>query len=297
MTGYATTSVETDVGVLTIDLKSVNARFLDVQFYLPDTFRSFERMLRDMLLQYVTRGKLECRLSLAREKRSAVSHALNEPLLSKLVSLEKKILAHFPQAMPLSVSDLLHWQGVVMDPTVSVEVLQEQLTAAMSAAIRAFVSSRDGEGGALTVNLFEKVESMAEIIRTLTPLVPQILLQFQEKLTARMQEILGLAISLGGVPVLSRDDAGERIRQEVLLYGLRIDIAEELSRLSIHLDEVRRILGKGGQVGKRLDFLLQELNREANTLGSKSSAREVTAASLDLKLLIEQMREQVQNLE
>ena len=140
---------------------------------------------------------------------------------------------------------------------------------------------------------------MEAIVLRITPLVPQVVQQFQQKATSRMEEALGLGQHVGNASnqSITREEALDRVRQEVTLYGIRIDVAEELARLSAHLTETRHILKKGGQVGKRLDFMMQELNREANTLGSKAALKELADASMELKLLIEQMREQVQNLE
>ena len=162
--------------------------------------------------------------------------------------------------------------------------------------VASFVESRKREGAALEAMLLSRIVSMEEIIKRITPLIPQVIAQFQQKAVERMQDALGLA-GHGTPQVLTRQEVFERIRQEVTLYGIRIDVSEELSRLTAHLNETRHILKKGGQVGKRLDFMMQELNREANTLGAKASVKELADASMELKLLIEQMREQVQNLE
>ena len=162
--------------------------------------------------------------------------------------------------------------------------------------IAAFIDSRRREGAALETMLQSRIDSMETIVKRITPLIPQVISQFQHKAIERMQDALGLA-GHGNPPTLTRQEVLERIRQEVTLYGIRIDVSEELSRLSAHLNETRHILKKGGQVGKRLDFMMQELNREANTLGAKASVKELADASMELKLLIEQMREQVQNLE
>lgn len=297
MTGYASTSAETVAGLLTIELKSVNSRFLDLQFRMGDDLRVFEPILREALMQQVSRGKIECRLSLAREKQASSSHVLNSDLLKDLVQLQDEVRKKFPEASSFTVNELLRWPGVIEEGGIEQETLQKQLLGAMSSTVASFVSARDREGHALTATLLEKVAEMEQIVKRITPLIPQILLQFQQKSTERMQEALGLAITGGISSVVSEQDVYERIRQEVLMYGTKIDVSEELSRMVIHLDETRNVLKKGGPVGKRLDFMLQELNREANTLGSKATVREVSDASIDLKLLIEQIREQVQNLE
>jgi len=297
MTGYASTSTETAAGLLTIEVKSVNSRYLDLQFRMSDELRVFEPLLREAVMQQVSRGKIECRLTLAREKKASLSYALNNALLGELAQLQKEAQKLFPEAAPLTVNELLRWPGVIEEAGIEQETLQKQVVSAMSSAVDSFASARDREGNALTATLLEKVDGMEAIVQKVTPLIPQILLQFQQKSMERMQEALGLAPTNSGHSVVSEQDAYERIRQEVLIYGTKIDVAEELSRMTIHLEETRNILQKGGPVGKRLDFMLQELNREANTLGSKATVREVSDASIDLKLLIEQMREQVQNLE
>jgi uncharacterized protein (TIGR00255 family) len=296
MTGYASTSTETAAGLLTIELKSVNSRYLDLQFRINDELRAFEPLLREAIMQHVSRGKIECRLFLAKEKKASLSLALNSTLLQELSQLQGEVRRRFPDARPLTVSDLLRWPGVIEEADIETETLQKQVLGAMSATIGSFASARDREGQALTATLLEKVEAMEAIVQKITPLIPQVLAQFQQKSAERMQEALGLALTGTGVSV-PENDLYDRIRQEVILYGAKIDVSEELSRMAIHLEETRNILKKGGPVGKRLDFMLQELNREANTLGSKATVREVSNASIDLKLLIEQIREQVQNLE
>ena len=168
------------------------------------------------------------------------------------------------------------------------------------ATIKEFIASREREGAALSAVLLRCVDEMDAIVLRITPLLPLVLQQFQQKSINRLEEALGLALDkpdLSNAPSISRDEVIDRIRQEVTMYGIRIDVSEELARLSGHLTETRQILKKGGQVGKRLDFMMQELNREANTLGSKAALKELADASMELKLLIEQMREQVQNLE
>jgi uncharacterized protein (TIGR00255 family) len=299
MTGYAVTTRETANGTLTLEMRSVNSRFLDLQFRINDDLRSFEPALREAIMSRVSRGKVECRLSFGR-KAAAAGNALNTALLAQLEGMQAEIQARFPQAAPLSVSELLRWPGMVEDAAASQETLQAEVGAAAVDTLDAFVESRKREGAALEAMLLARIADMEQIVTRITPVVPQVIAQFQQKATERMRESLGLALQsgeAGAQPVLSQQEAAERIRQEVTLYGIRIDIAEELTRLGAHLAETRHILKKGGQVGKRLDFMMQELNREANTVGSKAPAKELSDAAMALKLLIEQMREQVQNLE
>nr|WP_217346801.1 YicC/YloC family endoribonuclease [Noviherbaspirillum sp. L7-7A]MBV0878375.1 YicC family protein [Noviherbaspirillum sp. L7-7A] len=299
MTGYAVTTRETAHGTLTLELRSVNSRFLDLQFRINDDLRSFEPMLREAIMSRIVRGKVECRLSFGR-KAAGPGNAVNTALLEQLAALQAQVQTRFGDAAPLSVNELLRWPGMLEEAAASQETLQAEIGAAAADTLNAFVESRQREGAALETMLLARVADMEQIVARITPIVPQVISQFQQKATDRMRETLGLAwqsAEAGAQPQMSQQEAAERIRQEVTLYGIRIDIAEELTRLGAHLGETRHILKKGGQVGKRLDFMMQELNREANTVGSKAPAKELSDAAMALKLLIEQMREQVQNLE
>ena len=295
MTGYAVATSEGAAGTLTIEIKSVNSRFLDLQFRINDELRALEPDLRSAIMAAITRGKVEVRLSFGR-KASGGSSALNHELLADLARLQGEVTRHFAQAAPMTVAELLRWPGVIEESTIGQESLQADVAALTATTLAAFVDSRKREGAALEAMLHSRIEAMEAIVKRITPLIPQVIAQFQHKAIERMQDALGLA-GHGNPSTLTRQEVLERIRQEVTLYGIRIDVSEELSRLSAHLNETRHILKKGGQVGKRLDFMMQELNREANTLGAKASVKELADASMELKLLIEQMREQVQNLE
>lgn len=300
MTGYAVTTHEIGNGTLTIELKSVNSRFLDLQFRINDDLRALEPMLREAIMARITRGKVECRVSFGRKAAAGGNQALNHAALDTLANLQAELRLRFADAAPLSIGELLRWPGVVEDAEMGQDALQTEAATAMQNTMHAFVESRVREGNALQAMLLSRVDDMEAIVRRITPLIPQVIAQFQQKATERMQEALGLAVKSADnatQPAISREEALDRIRQEVTLYGIRIDVAEELSRLAAHLEETRAILKKGGQVGKRLDFMMQELNREANTLGSKAAVKELADASMAMKLLIEQMREQVQNLE
>ena len=295
MTGYAVATSESAAGTLTIEIKSVNSRFLDLQFRINDELRALEPDLRAAIMAAITRGKVEARLSFGR-KVAGGAQALNHALLADLARLQGEVTRHFVSAPLMSVAELLRWPGVVEESHIGQESLQADVAALTAKTIAAFVDSRKREGAALEAMLLARIDAMEAIVRRITPLIPQVIAQFQQKAVERMQDALGLA-GHGNPSTLTRQEVFERIRQEVTLYGIRIDVSEELSRLSAHLNETRHILKKGGQVGKRLDFMMQELNREANTLGAKASVKELADASMELKLLIEQMREQVQNLE
>lgn len=296
MTGYAVTTRDTAAGTITLELRSVNSRFLDLQFRINDELRTVEPLLRESITARLVRGKVECRLSFGRKAAETSARALNSSVLTTLQSLQQQASSRFPEAAPLTINDILRWPGVIEEADINQETLQNDILSTLKETLDAFVDSRAREGQALHQIITTRIDAMEEIVSRITPLVPQAIAQYQQKSIERMQEALGIALGDQAAPV-TRDDILERIKQEVTLYGIRIDIAEELSRLSAHLTETRHILKKGGQVGKRLDFMMQELNREANTLGSKAALKELTDAAMELKLLIDQMREQVQNLE
>jgi uncharacterized protein (TIGR00255 family) len=295
MTGYAVSNRDSDAGSITLEIRSVNSRFLDLQFRINDDLRSLEPMLREAITARVSRGKVECRLSFGRKERTA-SLAANDELLTALNAAQHAVLTRFPDARPLSVNELLRWPGVLHEAELAQDSLQADVQATLKQALDAFIESRQREGAALKTMLLSRVDDIEAIVVNITPLVPAAVEQFRQKAIDRLREAMGLAAGDAKTAV-SSEDMHERIRQEVTLYGIRVDVAEELTRLSGHLTETREILKKGGQVGKRLDFMMQELNREANTLGSKAAVKELSDASMQMKLLIEQMREQVQNLE
>ncbi len=296
MTGYAITSRENEAGSLTVEIKSVNSRFLDLQFRMNDDFRAFEPPFREAIISRLTRGKVECRFSFARKEQLQNNKTLNPVVLNQIAHFQEELHRQFPSSPHLSQYEILRWPGVIEENTVSDENLSAQAMDCLQTTLDAFILSREREGASLQTVLTHKISEMEAIVLRINPIVPQLVAQFQQKSINRLQEALGLTNG-NNLPTISREEALDRIRQEVALYGIRIDIAEELTRLSGHLSETRHILANGGQVGKRLDFMMQELNREANTLGSKAALKELADAAMELKLLIEQMREQVQNLE
>lgn len=298
MTGFATSTVETDAGTITAEIKSVNSRFLDLQFRINDDFRSIEPLFRDAIARKLFRGKVECRFSFGKKTSNTNSKALNAVTLAQIAQFQAEISQQFPSAAPLTSNEILRWSGVIEESEINADSLQATITTTINATLDAFISSREREGAALELELTSRISAMEAIVQRITPMMPLVVQQFQQKATARLEEALGLAMQKANTnQTITRDEALDRIRQEVTMYGIRIDVTEELGRLSAHLTETRHILKKGGQVGKRLDFMMQELNREANTLGSKAAVKELADASMELKLLIEQMREQVQNLE
>jgi uncharacterized protein (TIGR00255 family) len=283
MTGYAASSQDLGQATLTLEIKSVNSRYLDIGFRLGEELRFLEMSLRERISERIGRGKLECRGYL-QAQTGGRDRAPNPELVAELGRLDSLVRASLPQAAPLSVAEVLRWPGVLAEDSLSNEQLQGATLEAFARMLDEFVASRQREGAKLADVMRERAARMREHVIAVTPLVPAAIGAYQERLAAKLREA-----------VANLDE--DRIRQEVGVFAAKIDVAEELARLVTHLDEVERVLKKGGAVGKRLDFLMQELNREANTLASKSVSAEVTAIALELKLLIEQMREQVQNLE
>ncbi|MBN3723762.1 YicC/YloC family endoribonuclease [Burkholderia sp. Ac-20379] len=303
MTGYASATRElvansgNGATSVSVELRTVNSRFLDLNFRMPDDVRVCEPALREMLMNKLSRGKVDVRINLQRSEQMSQAGALNRAALDQLAELERAVLVSFPDSERLRTGEILRWPGVLAESGVSAETLREAVLACGKEAIGELVVVRQREGAQLATMLLGNVTEMEAIVARITPLVPELIAKHQQKIVERLQEALGLAASESGQTVVTREEAAERIRQEVTMYGIRIDIAEELQRLTAHLNETRHVIEKGGRVGKRLDFMMQELNREANTLGSKAAAKELADASMALKLLIEQMREQVQNLE
>ena len=289
MTGYASVSRELSQGSLGLEIRSVNSRFLDIAFRMNDEMRFCEPMLRERVVAAVTRGKVEVRVGIGRGSAGGPSRetrplAVNPDAVRRLTAAAAEIRALAPQASELRMIEILNWPGVLEDAGVAPDAMRDMVAALAGEALAEFTASRRREGEKLRDMLIGRIDAIAHWVSRIEPLLPQIVADHHARLAARLRDALGAA-----------DD--ERIRQEVALFGIKIDVAEELSRLGAHLGEVRRVLDGSGASGKRLDFLMQELNREANTLGSKSVSTDVSAAALEIKVLIEQMREQVQNIE
>lgn len=287
MTGYAAGSRDLGFASLNLELKSVNSRYLDLGFRISEDLRFLEMPLREQIAAKVQRGKLEVRGGLqsrAAQGQGGRETLPNQAAMEHLARMESAVLATLHGAKPLTVADVLRWPGVLAEEGLDTDKLQTEALALLQQLLEEFIATRAREGEKLAAVLLDRAARMREQVAKVKPLLPVALAEYQERLATKLREA-----------VANLDE--DRIRQELGVFAAKIDVEEELARLVTHLDEVERVLKKGGAVGKRLDFLMQELNREANTLASKSVSAEVTAVALELKLLIEQMREQVQNLE
>ncbi len=282
MTGYASVAAEQGGQRVTVELRSVNSRYLEIHFRLADEVRSLEPQLRERLQRELVRGKVECRIAVQTGATQAPSLALNEALLYALAGIAGQVAQAIPAAAPLTVADVLRWPGML--DAGSATALEACGLKLLDEAMLALQLSRRREGAALAQHLRERVEDIRARLAELGTHLPRVLVEYRNRLARRFAEVV---VSAGE----------ERIAQELVLFAQRTDVDEECSRLAAHLQAVEALLDRGGPVGKPLDFLMQELNREANTLASKSVAAAVTNVALELKVLIEQMREQVQNLE
>lgn len=294
MTGFASLHGNTPLGEITIDLRCVNSRFLDLAVRLPEELRRFEALLRETITCRVLRGKFECSVSLKRELTND-SADIDAAALLSLKTLQAKVLSEIRDASPLRVVDILTYPGIVTHKNMDENALREALLKTLNEALDEFSASREREGEALGKVLLTYCDDIEANVITIENKMPAILASLKEKLTERLQE--GLEGVLAEHSGLTKEEVTDRIHQEVTLYALKMGIDEEINRLRTHTTEVRRVLAAGGAVGRRLDFLTQEMNREANTLGSKAASIEMTDTSLALKLAIDKMREQIQNLE
>lgn len=297
MTGYATVqslppgdspASTANAPVLGMEIRSVNSRFLDLSFRLSDELRPNEPALRELIATRIKRGKVEVRAWIEGRSDNTLRQP-NAPELQKLVGLQDQVRAWLPNARELSVAEVLQTLSrTAPTPTGLADTLHDMAQRAVSD----FSASREREGGRLATMLLDRTAQLRQLAAQAQPMVPQLVELQRQRFLDRWNEALGAAQADAAASA-----AQERALAEATAFAIRIDVAEELTRLQSHLDEIERLIHKGGEVGKRLDFFIQELHREANTLGSKSSNLDLTRISVDMKVLIEQMREQVQNLE
>ena len=282
----------TDSAAVTVELRSVNSRFLDISFRMPDELRQHEAALRDLVTAGCRRGKVDVRVSAAKSSGDDWPQPTSDQL-NRLSRLEGTVTSWMGKAQPLTVNEVLHWCRSA--PVATSGRVDEALMEAGKRAVAALREARAREGEKLVAILMERIVRLRELAAQAEPLVPAVVARQQQRFLERWVEALkATGAAEGTVPT---EALRERALNEAATFALRIDVAEELSRLRAHLEEIARLLKAGGELGKRLDFLIQELHREANTLGSKSAALELTGVSVEMKVLIEQMREQVQNVE
>ncbi|VEE06679.1 YicC/YloC family endoribonuclease [Neisseria animalis] len=285
MTGFANVAGECGSKRINLEIRAVNHRYLDVQFRMPEDLRHLEGALREQIAAAAVRGKLECRIQVQDIVQGGQGLAVNQELVDRLAKLNKQWRKQHEGLGKLTVADILKFPGVLASQNEDTEVFAKTVQALLSQALQDFSSARAREGKKLAEHLLQRLDGMTEIVDELSKKFPDLLEAHMEKVRARLAEAVG-------------NIDNDRLQQEFALFIQKSDVDEEFSRLRTHIGEVRRIVTEGkGSAGKRLDFLMQELNREANTLGSKAIAAECTQASVELKVLIEQMREQVQNIE
>ena len=284
MTGFASASAELPGASLAAELRSVNHRYLDLSLKLTDELRTLEPALRERLTGALKRGKVELRLGVTKTTPGAARLAVDVGRVAALASAAVDVERQVPRAAMLSVHEILRWPGVLVEPTVDADTLLSRALALVDEALGELSSARAREGAKLSAILTARLDDIDAQVARVAPRIPAVHLAYTEKLHARLREA-GL------------DPNEDRLKQELALFATKVDVDEELERLATHVAEFRRVLAAGGSAGKRLDFLAQELHRESNTLGSKSVDAELSRAALELKVPVEQIREQVQNIE
>jgi uncharacterized protein (TIGR00255 family) len=284
MTAFSRCELSQDQGNLAWELRSVNHRYLEVGLRLPEAFRELEGPLRERLRKELARGKVECTLRFNPGANQQPSLQVNQPLVAELIALTDSLSARMSNAAPISPLDILAWPGVLVGDEADQSGLLQQASTLFEQALGELKAQRGREGAELKALIEERLDAIMERVAQLREMMPQLLAAHRQKLIDRFAEAQ-----------LELD--GTRVEQELVLLAQKIDVAEELDRLATHVNETRRVLNDRGAIGRRLDFLMQEFNREANTLGSKAIDSRSTQAAVDLKVYIEQMREQVQNIE
>ncbi len=284
MTAFSSQEMSGASGSLIIELRSVNQRYLDITFRIPEELRSLESQCRSAISARLSRGKVECNLRYQPPEAAKDELQLDMALVKRISDASREIDHILYDHAPISSLEILRWPGVMQTRSIDKDKLYAGVDALLETALSDLIATREREGEKLAAVIEQRCSAMSEIIQQVQQTMPEIMSAWREKLEARLQQA-------------SLNLDAERLEQEIVLLANKTDVDEEMDRLSMHLEEVRRVLGDDQPIGRRLDFLMQELNREANTLGSKSVHVDSTRASVDMKVLIEQMREQVQNIE
>lgn len=288
MTAFARFEEQSEAFNLTWEIKSVNHRYLEIGMRLPDKLRHLEIELRNRLRKNLGRGKIELGLRVEEQNSNDTSFQVDEALVKQLVAAKEKIETMLVACNTVNAIDFMRWPGVLSSPTSDTEKLEEVVLASFDKLLALFIENREREGAELEQMVSQRLDKIADYVALFRRNLPETLANHREKLQNRLMQILDRQ---------SAQIDQDRLEQELVIFAQKIDIEEELDRLEAHSREVARILKEGGAVGRQLDFLMQELNREANTTGSKSANAEQSQAVVDLKVLIEQMREQIQNIE
>jgi uncharacterized protein (TIGR00255 family) len=284
MTAFSRVAKPTEFGNVQWEIRSVNQRFLDIHFRLHESMRHLEVPLREKLRARLQRGKIEVALYFHPQKTDKNHFAINHDLVDGLIQAHQQLAEKLGTDNQLSPMQLLQWQGVLEQPEADTEARDALILSYFDEAIDTLIAARGREGDSMKALLVERIEQIAEKVALVREQMPDILAWQKQRLLDRFEDLQAKVDQ-------------ERIEQEMVFLAQKTDVAEELDRLDTHVTEITRILNKGGTVGRRLDFLIQELNREANTLSAKSISKITTTAAVDIKVLIEQMREQVQNIE
>ncbi|HPE81394.1 MAG: YicC family protein [Chromatiaceae bacterium] len=284
MTAFAREQGHGEYGELTWEIRSVNHRFLESTVRLPEELRAIEPVVRERVTLRLGRGKVECNLRFKAATAAATELKVNDGLVDQILAAADKMAHRLHSSHQLSIMDLLRWPGVLETAEQDFTPLQEAAVELLDKTIDSLLDAREREGGRLAELIAQRITLMRAQVELARERMPQVIAAVRERLRSRLAEVAE-----------TLDQA--RLEQEMALLAQRLDVDEEMDRLRTHLDEVERVLEQDEPVGRRLDFLMQELNREANTLGSKSADSETTAVSVEMKVLIEQMREQVQNIE
>ncbi len=284
MTSYGRTEQSGDWGEASCEIRTVNHRYLEMSLRLPEELRFLEQKIRDLISKKLKRGKVDCNIRFTQQESSKDALPVNQELLTKVIETAEATSSQLKTSTPLNPLDLLRWPGVLDKDVPDPEKIGSPLLELIDQTLNSAIATREREGGKIRTMVLERCATSKEIVSNVRQLMPDILDNLREKLLLRAQE-------------LSNEFNQDRLEQELLLLTQKMDVAEEMDRLDAHIDEVSRVLDQKGPVGRRLDFLMQEMNRESNTLGSKSAHLDTTNSSVDLKVLIEQMREQIQNIE
>ncbi|RTL13253.1 MAG: YicC family protein [Neisseriaceae bacterium] len=285
MTGYAANQIQINSATIQLEIKSVNHRFLDITIKSAEEFKSLENQLRTLMAQYINRGKIDIKLFLKDNQSQNNTLELNHELLQKYLNLMTQIEKYGISQAPLTIPQILSIPGILSQTQFTTDEIQEPLLTEFSVLLSKFVQTQSIEGEKLQQLLSSRLTQIAEVVTQIKPLLGKVTAEYQTKLKQRLAEFMRES---------EINDA--RLQQELAFFCQKMDVSEELDRLQAHVNEFNALLNKGGQIGKRLDFICQEMHREANTFGSKSVAIETTQKAVDLKVLIEQIREQVQNI-